>query len=451
MRLNFRLAGSIAMMVGVVSCSSAPDALTASRSSDVSQARLAIVPTFSAAAARAYSALVANGGDITNIHVRLTNLAGRVVLNLDVPFPATRDTISIELPVSIQGREEQFSAKIDLSDASGTIQFSSAQLVTARSSLLPPLPRIFLVLQYVGPGASAKSVAVSPGDAVLVPGATQNIIATGAGAGGVAVGDLTVTWTSSDSTIARVTSTGAASALVTARGPRGTVTITARTQSGVVGTAKLTVVPLAGALSTVSGNGQTGAALDTLAAPFTVEVRGTDGGVMAGVLVTFSAVAPGGAVATSSASTDALGRASTRLVLGRDVGTYEYKAVSGSLTPVTVTATATAATVGAATQIIAITPLPTSFKAGVAATQQFSAQLADAKGYYVATSGVVLIATLDITTTSGAKSQQSVRTTSDANGVFTLTLPIFDTAGSAVITITVTSLNVTFSGTYPIT
>ena len=383
MRLNARVAGSIAFVLGVASCSSATEDFTASPAGDVSQARLAIAPTFSPAAATAYRALVARGADITSIHVVLTDLSGHVALDMRVDFPTTKDTIAIDLPVPIRGREQQFNAQIDLLDATGAIQFSSTQLLTARTSLLPQLPQVTLTLRYVGPGATAQRVTVSPVDATMLPGTTQTVIATGWTAAGAAVGDLGVTWTSSDTNIVRVTSTGSAAGLVSAQGPRGTVTVTAKTLSGIIGSAKVTVVPQAGSLVVVSGNGQTGAALDTLATPFTVELRGTDGGVMSGVLVNFSAVAPGGAVVSDVTSTDALGRASSRLVLGRDVGTYTFRAASGSLAPVTVSETATPATVGAFAQLVPLSSLPPGFTVGVAATQKFSAQLADAKGFYV--------------------------------------------------------------------
>ncbi|MDQ2668117.1 MAG: Ig-like domain-containing protein [Gemmatimonadota bacterium] len=450
MRLNFRLATGVALVLGAISCSSATGELTASRASDVSAVRLALSPTFSPAAARAYSALAAGGADITNIHIVLTDLGGKVAADTTVAFPVSLDSISIDLLLSIQGREEQFDAKIDLRDATGAILFSTTQRVTARNASLPSVPQAPLVLQYVGPGFSAKTVSVSPGDATLFPGATQSVIATGADAAGFALGDLSVVWTSSDPAIVQVTPTGPASALLTARGPRGTVTLTARTLSGVAGSSKVSVVPTASALNVFGGAGQSGFTLDTLTTPFTVEVRASDGGTVAGALVTFSAVTAGGAAVTSSASTDANGRASTLMVLGRDAGTYTYQASSGPLTPVTVSASGTLGPIGPAAQIIPLTSLPSSFKAGVTATQRFSGQLADRKGYYVRQAGVVLIATMDITPNSGAKSQRVIRATSDAEGVLTLPIPSFDAPGSVFITINVPDLGLTLSGTFTI-
>jgi hypothetical protein len=450
MRLNLRLATAIVFAVGASSCSATSDAPTASSTGNVGLARLAIAPTFSAAAARAYTALTANGGDLTTIHVVLTDLGGRVALDTVVAFPPGKDTIAVVLPINIQGREEQFDAQVDLRDASNVVQFAITQRITARNASLPPAPQAPLVFQYVGPGATAKTIAVSPGDGTLLPKATMSLIATASDAGGVSVPNLAIVWSSSDTTVVRVAQTGAASAVATAVGPRGVATITAKTLSGIAGTAKMTVIPQAAALTVFAGAGQTSAALDTLATPFTVELRGTDGGVMAGVLVTFSAVTEGGAVATANASTDALGHASTRMVLGRDPATYTYQAASGTLAPVTVTATATPATVGPATQLVPLTGLPSGFTVGVTATQKFSAQLADAKGYYVRQADVVLTATLDITSSSGAKSTRTITTTSNPEGVITLSIPAFETTGTVVITLSVPDIKLTASGTFTI-
>ena len=446
MRLNIRLVGALAFVIGAASCSSTSDVTTTS-SAGLTQARLAINPTFSTAAARAYSALAASGSDITNIHIVLTDLAGKVTLDTVVAFPVGSDTIAIVLPIDIQGREEQFNAQIDLRDASNVVQFSITQRITARNASLPPAPQTPLVLQYVGPGAKAQSIAVSPGDGALIPKATLGLIATAADSAGRPLPDLAITWTSSDTTIVRVASTGAASALATSMGARGTATIIAKTLTGVAGTAKITVVPQAAGLTVFAGGGQISAALDTVPTPFTVELRATDGGVMPGALITFSAVTSGGAVVTSNTSTDANGRASSRVVLGRDPGQYTYQAVSGSLTPVSISATATVAPIGPAAQLVPLSALPSGFKAGVTAAQKFSAQLADAKGYYVRQAGVVLTAKFVV---NGGAPTYAYATT-NAEGVLTLTIPAFDTPGTVVITLNVESpFKLELFGSFPI-
>ena len=448
MRLNLRVAGVFAVVLSAISCFGASDGVTVSPSAARSAARLGIAPTFSASAIQAYGTLAAMGVDVTNVHIRLVDLSGAVTLDTVVAFPVGRDTLSIVLPLDIQGKEQQFNATVELRDASGAVQFSSTQRVTARDASLPAMPAAAITLQYVGPGFNAKSVAVSPSDATALPGATQLLIATATDAAGAPVSSLLVTWTTSDSTIARIAQTGHVTATATARGPRGTVTFTAKSPTGVAGTAKLTVLPQAARLAVISGNGQTGVALQPLAAPFVVELQATDGRTIAGALVSFRAVTAGGEVASASATTDSSGRARTVMRLGRNAGSYAFEATSGSLAPVTVGATATAAPIGPPTQLIALTPLPASFKVGVASTQRFSAQLADANGNYVLQSGVSITATM-VVSPGGATT--SATTVSDALGVIGFTLPAFNTAGSVLITLTSPSIPNLPYGTFPIT
>ena len=410
-------------------------------------AHLGIAPSLSPSAIQAYGALAAMGVDVTSIRIRLVDLSGTVALDTVIAFPADQQTLSVVLPLSIEGREQQFNAIIELRDASGTVQFSSTQRVTARDASRPAAPTVAVTLQYVGPGATARTISVSPAEATVLPGASQLLIATAIDQSGAPVPNLIVSWTSSDTAIARVASTGSISATATSRGPRGSVTFTARTPTGVAGSAKVTVLPLAARVVVISGNGQTGVALGTLGTPFTVEVQATDGGKVAGALVNFRAVTTGGEMSAATVSTDAAGRATTLLKLGRSVGAYGYEASSGALAAVTVGATATAAPVGVPTQLIPLTPLPTSFKVGMESTQRFSAQLADANGYYVLRGGVSVTATM-VVTPGGATS--SVTAQSDAQGVLTFSIPAFKTAGSVLITLTSPVLQNLPFGTFPI-
>jgi hypothetical protein len=448
MRLNLRVAGVIAVVLSAISCSGASDGLTAERSIGHSAARIAIAPVFSTSAIQAYGTLASIGVAVTTVHITVFDLSGTAVLDTMVAFPVGNDILSVDLALQIQGNEQQFNVTVELLDASGTVQFSGTQRVTARDVSLSPEPAATITLQFVGPGFSVKTVAVSPADATVLPGATQQLIATATNQTGAPVSDLNVTWTLSDTTIAKITQTGNITATVTARGPRGAVTITATALAGAIGTAKLTVLPQAARLAVISGNGQTGVALQNLATPFVVEVQATDGGKIAGTLVNFRAVTAGGEVATAIAATDATGRASTTMKLGRNAGNYSFEATSGSLAPVTVGVTATTPPVGPPTQLIPLTPLPTSFKVGVMSTQRFTAQLADANGYYVLQSGVPITATMVVSpggaTTSGT-------TVSDALGVITFSIPAFNTVGSVLITLTSPVIPNLPYGTFPIT
>ena len=71
-------------------------------------------------------------------------------------------------------------------------------------------------------------------------------------------------------------------------------------------------------LTKACGDGQEGTAGALLAAPLVVLVVNEDGAAIAGVVVSFSVTAGGGTLSSVTATTDANGRAATRLTLGSD-------------------------------------------------------------------------------------------------------------------------------------
>ena len=407
-----------------------------------------MAPSFSPAAAQAYRTLSGMGIDVTNVRIILVDLGGSIALDTVVAFPVGRDTLTVDMPVSVDSRGEQFNATVQLRDATGAVQFSSTLRVTARDANLPAGPPIGISLKFVGPGFTARTIAVTPADGTMLPTATADLLATAADSSGRPVPDLIVTWTSSDTTIARVTSTGNTTARITARGPRGPVTFTAKATSGVTGSGIVTILPVPARLVTISGGGQTGVAGQTLASSLVVELQGTDGKPIANTLVVFRAVTANGDVGVVNQQTDANGRAATTLKLGRTAGSYTYEATSSGLAALTVSQTATAAPIGPPTQLVPLSAIPTSFKVGVAPAQRFSAQLADANGYYVQQAGVAITATMVV---SPGNATTSATSTSDAAGVISFALPAFNSTGSVTITLTSPTIPNLPYGTFPIT
>ena len=414
-------------------------------------ARLGIAPTFSASAVQAYSALTSSGGDVTSVHVVLRDLAGAIALDTVVVFPATSSTLTLELPVSIEGTTQDFNAVIELRDAAGVVQFSSTSRVTAHDQATGGSSPAVVTMQYVGPGFAAKSVSVSPAAVDVPTGGSQVLSASALDGLGKVVPDISVTWTTSDATIATVSSTGTSSAVVTSKGPRGPVTISATTQSGLVGKAVVNILPQPSRLVVISGAGQTAPAYKTLPNAYVVELDGTDGKPIANGVVNFRVIGSDGDVGTPLVATDANGRASTTMKLGKSSGTYTFEAASGTLAPVTVTETASAAVIGAPTQLIPLTGVPQSYRVGVSSPQTYSAQIADANGVSVPQAGIVI--TIQFTIQPGNISS-SISATSNASGVVSFgSIPAFPAAGTLTVSITSSSptmVNLPF-GTFTIT
>jgi hypothetical protein len=107
---------------------------------------------------------------------------------------------------------------------------------------------------------------------------------------------------------------------------------------GATFTATAQAAPSGGVLTRVSGDAQTGAAGTELAQPLVVEFR-QNGVPVSGVQVTWT---PSAGAAGQPSVTDALGRASTRWLLGPQVGTQQLVAQVSGADPVTFSATAQA-------------------------------------------------------------------------------------------------------------
>lgn len=381
MRLTCRAAGLLTLAVVAITCTDAPTGPGAHRPG-FTGARLAMAPSFSPAAARAYGTLEAMGIGVTQVRIRLRTADGTVARDTTIQYGA-EDTLHIQISVEIQGTEQTFSALIELMDASGTVLFSQTQDVTARAASLPAAPPPTITLEYVGPGASARAITVTSSDVTVQAGVEPVLTAVGTDAAGSPVTDLLLAWMSSDATLATVTAVGRV-ATVHGTGRRGSVTITATSPTGLAGSARLAMLPPAARLAVISGDAQTSIAGALLAQPLVVELQGVDGGPIPGATVTFRAVSAGASVGAATATTDAVGLASTTLTLGQTTGTYSFEAASGALAPVTITATATAAAVA---KLVFITAPPDTVTVAIPFAPVRVA-LADGYGNRVRTAGI---------------------------------------------------------------
>ena len=102
--------------------------------------------------------------------------------------------------------------------------------------------------------------------------------------------------------------------------------------------------PIPHTLTKSSGDGQEGRAGATLAEPFVVSVLDQYGSALAGTVVSFSVTAGGGTLSSTTATTDANGRARSTLTLGPTPGPNTVTATVEGLEPETFTAIGQATT-----------------------------------------------------------------------------------------------------------
>lgn len=287
-----------------------------------------------------------------------------------------------------------------------------------------------------GPDTTPATVAVTPSAAAtLVGGSTLQLTAVAKNSGGEALTAQTITYASSATSIATVSSTG----LVTALGPAGTANITAT--AGTIVSAPVVVTVTAGAAKTLAKS------TDLPASPVAgstnnISVKATDsfGNPVAGVAVTFAVTAGGGTV-TTPVSTGADGIATSGFKVSNTLIVNTATATATGLTgsPVSFTGTAVA---GAAANITKVGTDPTGIVAGQPFGSSVGVIVTDAVGN--AKSGV----TVTFAVTAGGGSITPLTATTDATGKATAVFTTGITVGTNTATATVSGLTaVTFTGT----
>ena len=178
------------------------------------------------------------------------------------------------------------------------------------SGLLVLLP----LLASCGDSPSApvpSRIVITPGNVSMnALGLTQQFSASVEDGKGRPVTGVSITWNSTNSTVASVSSSGLATGLT-----RGTASIQASAE-GLTASASLTVAPVPAAVIKISGDSQTGALSQPLSQELEVEVTDSQGNPIGGQVVNFGIVAGAGTLSPSSATTNAQGLATTVWTLG---------------------------------------------------------------------------------------------------------------------------------------
>ena len=207
-------------------------------------------------------------------------------------------------------------------------------------------------------------------------------------------------------------------------------------------------------LTKVSGDGQGGLVGEQLAKPFVVSVLDQDGSAFTGAVVSFSVTTGGGTLSATTVTTNANGRAATRLTLGSEPGTNTVEATVEGLEPETFTATAVVQTPHSLTKVSgdghggpASTQLAAPFVVSV--LDQDSSPLAGVDvTFSVAAGGGMLSSTTDASPCTITSSTSSTTVTTDANGQAATKLTLGSGSGTNTVSATVEGLEpVTFTAT----
>jgi len=290
--------------------------------------RVAVAPILPSRAALAQFGLVIDGVRFVVVRPAADTLADTT---LAVPAGATELALDVHVPLLASPE----TLSVSVVALSGTIPlFSGTRLVSVPSPLPPTeIP----VDTYVGP--AADSIVIQPRAPFIGLNDSLRFQILGFNAG-APVTQFYVSWSTSDTLIARINGFG----VLRAPAARAAVRVRARTPSGAGDSVLATFVPAATQVVAVAGGGQTDTVGSPLATPLEVEVRAADGLGVGGVSVRFRPLSGGGAVTDTIVVTDAAGRARTIVTLGGLLGGQTFEATVTGLagSPVTFSATALA-------------------------------------------------------------------------------------------------------------
>ncbi|MEP6491727.1 MAG: Ig-like domain-containing protein [bacterium] len=322
---------TLAVAVGVATCADAPTAADSSVGHDA--ARVGFAPVFSAAARVAAAHLADFGITFDHVRVVIVRPVADTVKDTTIAFVPGQANVTLDLPVAVRVDGESFHASIDYTNPTGVVFHGEG---TVQSHPVDePAPTQEITIQYAGPGATVTRIVVAPKTPSVVSPFTITFTATGFDANNAPVPGTLFSWTTSDPTVATISSSGT----LTALGKRGTVTVTAVTPNNISDNTTAAITLPASAIALVSGGGQIGKVGTALAQPAVVRVTARDGLGVAGVPVSFAPPA-GGKVGAASVTTDASGTASTSITLGSATGAQSFVAVAlGFSVSIPVTAT----------------------------------------------------------------------------------------------------------------
>jgi hypothetical protein len=442
-RFAWRVVSTLLLAVVAFSCSESTTGLKRA------PVRIAFAPRFSPKAQAIYQSLSAFAVTLDNVHVIVRGepageQLGPVLKDTTVTFPPTASEITIAIDLVISGDQQKVAATVELREQSITY-FSGTQDFLARQGETTTSPEP-IEMQYVGPGAAAAFIGISPQPATLAPGTLFQFTARVLDASEHTVTGLPLTWSTGDATIATVSQTG----LVTTTGKAGLTTLVAAGVNGVSGQATVSVQPVA-SLVIVSGDKQTGVAGVALPAVWQVRALDANGNPVIGATINFGGVG-GGTASPASATTDVNGLASTTLTLGQAVGTYAFTATVAGAPAVTTRVAATAAA-GAAAALGILGGNNQADTVLATLAQSLTVKVTDAFGNPVpqqAVEFVVQSGQASLLGAPGTAPQPLVRATTDDSGVAQVGLVAGVIAGAVTVRASVpqTSIpSVTFAAT----
>jgi hypothetical protein len=415
--------------IGLVTCA---DLASGTHPHALAPATLALAPKFEPSANRTVAALAQLGLQYDHVRIVIVRPPTDTLKDTTVAFHSTDAPLTLVLSV-LAIPDEHLGATVQFKSGA-TVLFQGSATVTATPANVAGTAdnAVSVAVTYVGPGATATKLTLSPGTGTYAAGIVTQFTARAFDTANVELLNVPIAWSVSDTNVATIDLSGA----LTPKGARGTVTVTAAFGS-LSQSATLSLVPPAAGLRVAQGAAQTGRHGIQLPLPVIVELVAADGfpGLSSGLTATFVAN-NGGSVSPASVAFGPEGRAQSFFTLGSIAGGINlYTVTAGSFPPIIVPEIAV---VGPPTQLIPSGSTTLTVTAGVAPNPVPTFRVADVNGDSVA--GVPLTVTLS----KGTTGTQTFSFISDTIGLVNLSALVPTAAGTFTATFASGSANVSF-------
>ena len=363
------------------------------------------------------------GPAIDQAHLSLTRLPDtHPSVDTTVTFAVGADSMALVLKVPLASAENEVQLTVDLL-AGETILFHGVTefSVSAADPVVRAPRSLFFV--YVGPGANAKTIVISPRDTSISVLGGLSFNAGVFDSTGKAESGVPVLWGTSNPAIATISGSGRLTGGVTG----GAVSVYAKTYSGLIDSVHVTVQSVVqtvvSKLLLISGDGQSGLLGLGLVSPLVVKAVDALGNPVSGVTVNFVTSVAGALVLPSSAVTDANGTASTIMTLGSILGAEQFTAEAGSLA-----VTATESALSGAAAIVSKVSGDVQLDSLGALLQPFVVKVTDAQGN--PSSGAVI----NWARTAGTGVLSAAQSTTNSSGLASTTYTLGNVVGTETVT-----------------
>lgn len=309
---------------------------------------------------------------------------GSAALDRILTFPSDSSQLALQLSVPISrdapAAGEPLALLLRYLNPAGDTVFAggpvSVTAVPNRSDAPPPQP-VDVPLAYVGPGAEAAAVVMSPDTLTVVAGDTFTFTAEARDAQAAALPDAPLVWTSLDPARAVLDDIGAGTGRTLPS--RGSARLRVSLITGAAAdTATLIVLPRPDSLSVREGAGQSTPVGTQLPLPVRVRLVATDNLGIADCAIAVIA-SNGGTVSDTLPITDVNGEVSVLWTLGPTAGPQTLTLTGAGVAARTVTATALAA-VNTAVRLAIVSDNAPNQSAGTPVTSPVVAHALDAQG-----------------------------------------------------------------------